>query len=159
MDKKHGAGIGIGYVSIMIIFAVICLTIFAVLSFQSAYSNSALTEKSAEYISEYYAADEKTAAALATLDDAALKAAGEIDFGGAFLEYAGNVDGTSFTNVPEGIRADITAEINERQKIVVSAVFYSNPRDGKRFEIIGRATDIIDAETNDKPLGVWDGQF
>ena len=43
--KNIRSGIGIGYVSVMMIFAVICLTILAVLAFQAASSDERLSEK------------------------------------------------------------------------------------------------------------------
>ncbi len=158
MNKK-GTGLGIGYVSIMIIFAVICLTIFAVLSFQSAYSNSALTEKSAEYLKEYYEADSAAQNTLAELDGIALNAAGEIDFKGAFMDSVKDVAGVRASDAPDGIRADITAGINKQQNLVITAVFYSSPREEKRFKITRRAVEIVGSGTEGKPLGVWDGNF
>ncbi len=159
MNKRHGAGLGIGYVSIMIIFAVICLTIFAVLSFQSAYSNSALSEKSAKYLAEYYGADEASQKILAELDGIALDAGDEIDFKGAFMDSAKNIAGVKLTDAPYGIRADITAAINKQQDLVITAVFYSSPKGEKRFEITKRGVNIIDPGADDNPLGVWDGKF
>ena len=55
--KKFRSGIGIGYVSVMMIFAVICLTILAVLAFQAASSDEKLSEKNTDFTHEYYAAD------------------------------------------------------------------------------------------------------
>jgi len=159
MNKKNGAGLGIGYVSIMIIFAVICLTIFAVLSFQSAYSNSALTEKSAKYLAEYYKADESSQEVLAQLDGIAFGAMDELDFKGAFMDGAKNIGGVRLSDAPDGVRADITVKINERQALVITAVFYSMPKGDRRFEITKRGVDITDSKTDGKPLGVWDGQF
>ncbi len=159
MNKKNGAGLGIGYVSIMIIFAVICLTIFAVLSFQSAYSNSALTEKSTKYLTEYYSADEASQRILAELDGAALNAGDGIDFKGAFMDGAKNIAGVKLSDAPDGIRADITTVINERQSLVITAVFYPAPKGEKRFEIKKRAVAVTDPKTDGNPLGVWDGKF
>lgn len=159
MNKKNGAGLGIGYVSIMIIFAVICLTIFAVLSFQSAYSNSALTERSAEYLTDYYGADEASQRVLAELDGIALSARDEIDFKGAFMDGAQNIEGVKLSDAPDGVRAEITSKINEQQNLVITAVFYSSARGEESFGITGRAVDIIDDESDGKPLGVWDGRF
>ncbi len=159
MNKKQGAGLGIGYVSIMIIFAVICLTIFAVLSFQSAYSNSALTQKSTVYLREYYDADGRSQEVLAQLDGIALDTGGEPDFKSAFMDGAKNIEGVRLSDAPDGVRADITVGINDRQDLAITAVFYSSPAGDKRFDIKKRSVVITQPGTDDKPLGVWDGKF
>lgn len=51
------AGVNIGSASIVMIFAVLCLTVFAVLSFLTANSERALARKSAAAVTEFYAAD------------------------------------------------------------------------------------------------------
>ena len=43
---RSGGTVGVGYISIMLIFTVICLTIFAVLSFQAVYSSDKMTNRS-----------------------------------------------------------------------------------------------------------------
>lgn len=56
--KKHAAmGAHIGSASIVMIFAVLCLTIFATLSFQTASYEWRLAEKSAAAATAYYDAD------------------------------------------------------------------------------------------------------
>ena len=54
-DRLNTSGLGVGYVSVMIIFAVICLTIFAVLSFSAASSSDGFNERSGDYLKQYYA--------------------------------------------------------------------------------------------------------
>jgi hypothetical protein len=49
--------IGVGSSSIVLVFAVICMAIFAVISFASAVSNSALVKAEKELILGYYQAD------------------------------------------------------------------------------------------------------
>ena len=44
-DKLSSSALGVGYVSVMIIFAVICLTIFAVMSFSAASSSDGFNER------------------------------------------------------------------------------------------------------------------
>jgi uncharacterized membrane protein len=56
-DKQAGMGAQIGSASIVMIFAVLCLTIFAVLSFQTATHEQRLAQKTADAAREYYRAD------------------------------------------------------------------------------------------------------
>jgi hypothetical protein len=53
-DKK---GIGVGSASIVLVFAVLCLAIFAVISFASAISNRALIKVEENLVRSYYEAD------------------------------------------------------------------------------------------------------
>ncbi len=72
MGNKAGVGIGIGGISMLAIFVVLCMTTLAVLSLVSARADMALTEKTALASSQYYEADakveEKLAALLATVE-------------------------------------------------------------------------------------------
>ncbi len=55
--KSSKSGIGTGSVSLILIFAVLCLTIFALLTLSSAKAENDLAAKTAASISAYYAAD------------------------------------------------------------------------------------------------------
>jgi hypothetical protein len=54
MNKK---GIGVGSASVVLMFAVICLAIFAVISFTSAVSNKARVQVEKALVTSYYEAD------------------------------------------------------------------------------------------------------
>ncbi len=81
MGNKAGVGIGIGGISMLAIFVVLCLTTLAVLSLVSARADLTLTEKTALSSEEYYAADAEAEARLAGLLDT-------IEGGGNWYEYA-----------------------------------------------------------------------
>lgn len=74
MRKGTSTGLGVGASSILMIFIVLCITTFAVLSITSAGADSRLTDKAAGAVSEYYAADSKAEAMLYEIDDALLSA-------------------------------------------------------------------------------------
>lgn len=57
MTGKRLSGINVGLSSIVMVFAILCLTIFAVLSMVTAESEKKLVEKSAASVENYYAAD------------------------------------------------------------------------------------------------------
>ncbi|MCL1807193.1 MAG: hypothetical protein FWG31_05775 [Oscillospiraceae bacterium] len=50
-------GMGVGSASLILIFAVLCLTIFALISLTSAENDKVLTEVNAELVAAYYEAD------------------------------------------------------------------------------------------------------
>ncbi len=56
-SSRKGPRINIGSVSLTVIFAVLCLTIFAVLSLSTANAERQLAEKTAQAVRNYYEAD------------------------------------------------------------------------------------------------------
>lgn len=151
MDNKRG--MGTGYVTIMLIFAVICLTAFAVLSFQAAYADERLSARTQEYTREYYAADAKAKEVLAQLDGIAQSARESGFFAESFSDECENA--ALYPQIGS-VRAEYSCEINERQSISVSVIFYENEDMG--FEITRWQTVSSGAE-EEAPLGVWDGNF
>ena len=152
---KFGGTIGVGYVSIMLIFTVICLTIFAVLSFQAAYSDSRLIDRSEGFTQQYYKADSRAKEILAELDGAALVASQGFDFGEEFAGAASELDGVRAQQTPGGVRVDYSVEINDRQSLAVSVLFYSAPSAG-RYDILGWQSITSDT-SDDSHQNVWDG--
>lgn len=69
MREKQEFHIGVGVPSILMIFVVLCLTTFGVLSYSSAKADSSLTEKNGEHIKNYYAADAKAQTILSEIDE------------------------------------------------------------------------------------------
>ena len=52
-------GMGVGSSSIMLVFAVLCLTVFSMISLMVARNNKALADAEAKLVAGYYAADAK----------------------------------------------------------------------------------------------------
>ena len=75
MKDKHtrpaGVGIGIGGVSILAVFVILCLTTFAALSLTSAQAGLTLAQKTAQAARSYYDADLAAEQRLAQLAEAA----------------------------------------------------------------------------------------
>ena len=53
-DKKNLRGPVIGGASLIMVFAVLCFTVFALLSYSSAISDKKNTDKASLYIKNYY---------------------------------------------------------------------------------------------------------
>ena len=153
--KQKNAGIGVGYVTIMIIFATLCLTVFAVLSFHAAGSNDALNDRAGEYLKEYYEADTRAKEILCRLDEIADSSRNSLFFAESFEEGAGEIEGVSVKNVNGGISAEYSVAINERQNIFVSITLFER---NKEYQINVWQTGTNSFE--DEPgLNVWDGTF
>lgn len=67
MNKRINPGVGAA--SILMIFVILCVTVFGILSFSSARSDWKLTQKNAESVQKYYAADSKAQELLRELDE------------------------------------------------------------------------------------------
>ena len=152
------SNLGIGYVSVMMVFAVICLTILAVLSFQTADSGSALTERNAEYTQQYYEADSKAKHTLMQLDYAAAAALESGFFEDTFPELISDIDEVTCSPVPGGFAVKFTTELNDRLTLCAGAKFFSAPaKGGSRYEITEWKTASTGTEDNGPSL--WDGEF
>lgn len=68
MKEKKSFHIGTGITSLLMIFVVLCLTTFGILSFSSANAEYSLTKKNADYVTSYYGAYSKGAEVLARID-------------------------------------------------------------------------------------------
>lgn len=152
-------GMGVGFVSLIMIFAVICLTVLSVLSYQAAGANDILNDKSAAFTREYYAADSRAKEKLFLLDELALTASDgffESDLV-AMCEEA--LPEAKLRNTPEGIEIRFTEPVNDRLGLEVSIVFYSFSPDGSRYRIQEWKTVSAADDASDEPLGVWDGSM
>lgn len=158
MRKKgeaQGVGMGVGYVSVMLIFAIICLTIFAVLSFKAALSTDSFNERSGEFLKQYYTADTSAKETLSKLNDCAFEAKNSEFFEEEFEENAKKIDGVSVKRVQSGFSASYSVSINERQMLAVNVVFDAN---GK-YTIMQWQSQNVFEENSNSHLNVWDGSF
>lgn len=56
-DKRRFSSPAVGGSSLLVIFAVLCLTVFALLSLSTVQAEGRLSQKTAQAVKEYYAAD------------------------------------------------------------------------------------------------------
>lgn len=154
-DVSQKVGAGVGYVSVMLIFAVICLAVFAVFSFKAAISSDHLNDRSGEFLKQYYAADSSAKETLSALNDFALESADAFDFEEELEMKARTIDGVSAKRTAWGVRTSYTVTINERQELAVEILFSA---DGKYSIDTWRAQNIGSGNSGDG-LNVWDGTF
>lgn len=154
-EKNRKIALGVGYVSVMLIFAVICLTIFAVLSFKAAMSTDSFNDRSGEFLKQYYAADAKAKETLSKLNDSMSEARGSMFFEEEFEASAKAIDGVSVKQSADGFTASYTVPINDRQELSVGIHFYN---DGK-YRIEQWQSRDVGFDDTESHLGVWDGSF
>ena len=135
-------GIGTGSASIVLVFAVLCLTIFATISFTSALADSALAEVEAELVKNYYAAD--------TLAE---EIVGEIVFGENIPESVRGVEIWSEWDWElMGEKATFACPVSEKKELVVTLAVY----EGSYDILTWRMRDTYDWEA-DEGIKVWPG--
>lgn len=154
-ESSRKVGMGVGYVSVMLIFAIICLTIFAVLSFKAAISTDSFNDRSGEFMRQYYAADTSAKRTLSELNDCAFNAKTSGFFEDSFTDSAQSIEGVTVRPTSKGLLVSYTVSINERQELVVNIVF----NDSGEYSIEQWKSRNIYEEDPDDHLGVWDGTF
>ena len=132
MNERKPAGINVGSATLLMIFAVLCLTIFAVLSLVTANSELRLAQRYADSVTLYYEAESQ---ASGILDD---------------LCSGEPVTDVQFTETEQGI--SYTVPMDETRMFYVEL----EERDG--WQILQWAV-TEDGEWNaDESLSVWDGE-
>jgi len=74
VKRKNSFNLSVGASSILMIFVVLCLTTFGVLSYVTANADSKISTKNAETVENYYAGTTEAEKKLQTIDDSLLSA-------------------------------------------------------------------------------------
>lgn len=168
---SEGRGIGVGYVTLIMLFAVICLTVLASLSYEAARANDKLNEKSIYFTSWYYLADSSVNEVLSVLDEAAYEAHETGFFADSFEAiYNEKIsislmtdkvfpDNAVIKRVQEGFMVSYSCPVTDNLELSAEFLFFDVPRDGQRYEIRKWKTVAVTDETNEGSLGVWDGSL
>ncbi|MCH5194428.1 MAG: hypothetical protein J1F11_10735 [Oscillospiraceae bacterium] len=147
---ERPVGIGTGYLSIMMIFVVLCLTMLAALSYSTASTENGYSQKSGEYTKAYYAADLSAKQTLAAVDNAAAKYDDYTDF--MLLAELDEIEGVEYTTLMDGLEVRWVTPVNKSQSIS-SVIRYS----GVGFEVLEWRT-VSANDPADKHLNVWNGE-
>ncbi len=163
MDKNRkdvvtSSGLGVGYVSLIMLFAVICLTVLAVLSYQAAGSNEVLNQRSIEFNRDYYSADGEAKRVLMKLDNSALEYHNAGFLSDDFVSDCDFEFSVDVSDTAEGYSVNFIQPINDQLCLKVAATFFSNPRD-ERYRIDLWKTVPVGNDEYDDTLGVWDGSL
>lgn len=163
MKKQNGRGrVQIGTSSLLLIFTVLCLIIFSVLSLSSAEADHKLAVKNELYVSAYYEADGEAEEMLRHIDRILLSAAedsrtdgsGEAGFAARLQEEYG--DGYS-----QGV-ISCQVTINEQQYLLIELLVkpYEQIRSGERsFAVktwVAQNKEDYEIETD---MPVWNGDW
>ena len=134
MDEKRFSAPIVGGSSLLVIFAVLCLTVFALLGLSTVQADGRLSDASAEAVSAYYAADCQAEAILAQLR------AGELP------------EGVEETVTPEGRTCAYTCPISDTQTLAVEVRLEGTDYTVLRWQAVSTADWAAD-----ETLDLWDG--
>lgn len=145
---KRGSnmGVGVGGSSILVIFILLCLTTFATLSMVSANADLRLTEKSADAVREFYAADAAAEQLLAAADKAAP---------GGVSAVAEAVPGAQVDQADGGaLLVSYAVPVNESQEL--SVLLRIQP-DGRCIREMWQVVPVGEWEPESGGFDLWDG--
>lgn len=131
-EKRKLSFPAVGGSSLLVIFAVLCLTVFALLTLSTVQANGRLSDRSAQAVLDYYQADTQAERILAQLRQGTVPQ-GVTDEGGGRYSY--------------------TCAISDTQALDVQVQI-----SGSEYAVLRwQAVSITDWEADDS-LAVWDGQ-
>lgn len=140
MDERKQAELSpppVGGASLLVVFAVLCLTVFALLSLSTVRANGRLSEASAQAVADYYAADCAAQEILARLR------AGETP---------AEVESHGYDSWHRGTRYTYTCPISDSQELDVEVLV-----DGEDYEILRWQAQYTGEWETVEGLDLWDG--
>ncbi|MDO4552019.1 MAG: hypothetical protein Q4C22_00625 [Bacillota bacterium] len=138
----------VGVVSLVVVFAVLCLTVFAVLSYATSLSELRLAEKGAQAVEDYYEADldcsEKAAEWKTLYEEGATEEelAAAAEGGGALAYYRG-----------ETLCLEYSSPVDQAQELKITLAF----REG-RMEVLAWVLVSTGSWEAEDSMVVWDGE-
>lgn len=155
MNKKI-TDFGVGASSIIMIFVVLCLTTFSLLSFSSAKSSLRLANKSKEYYTAFGAAELKANQTLSKIDDSLAKAQTSFDYGSE-VSGLSSIDGVKVKFNGNNYNVSYSVPILKDTYLNIELSVPANPS-AYRYNIVKWNTSSTekDFDNGDK---IWDGTF
>lgn len=149
---KQGIGLSAGGLTLLVIFTVLCLTVFGVLSLSAAQADERLTQKSMQLTKEYYDADGRCVEKLKAVTDA-LRASMDSGDEAAFWDDAGSALGEGFDS--DERTYSFTEPINE--SLVIDVKLKLSYSGQTPYEIIQWRTVSVREEEFDDTMSLWTG--
>lgn len=142
MKKKKTFHIGTGITSLLMIFVVLCLTTFGILSYTSANAEVALTKKNSDYVEAYYNAYSKGSTALADIDRAIFSISQQEDIEPYYQLIEEEVAKITLADANiEFVRNDremyisVIINVTDKQQLFIS-LKVNEQSDSKRYQVV-----------------------
>ncbi|MCH5200038.1 MAG: hypothetical protein J1F60_03675 [Oscillospiraceae bacterium] len=148
-EKQNKYSSGIGGSLVLIIFIVLTITVFSVLTLVSAENELRTVERAIKASEDYYAAEKQAALKCGELENAVSGLTGQEEISAALLSA-----GAAVSADDEGITASFTVEIDNVRRLVT----VMRPESGT-LVIISQKITVPDDIIIDDGHDVWDGTF
>ena len=137
-EKRKFSPPTVGGSSLLVIFAVLCLTIFALLSLSTVQADRRLGDAAAEAVEGYYAADVEAETLLARLRSGDTPA------------------GVTLTEGPQGVTAQYVCPMSDTQALFVEVLFPEGL--GDNYQILRWQAKSVTDWVPDNSIDVWNGE-
>ena len=155
---KRQWGIGVGSASVLIIFVLLCLTVFATLSLVSAQADLRLAERAAETTAAWYEVDGRAAEFLCALDQAFEETSSPAELPDArvaeILEGAAVLDDSLGYDGARLLRYQVAVDEN---RAIEAAVSYTVSESGLSRRIESWRTVQTGGFAVEEPMTLWQG--
>lgn len=148
-NDRKSSGINIGSASIIMVFSVLCLTVFAVLTFLTANSEYKLAVRSADSVKNYYAADTAACEKVAELQNAAKLGDGSF----MALANAAEALGMKTNNTEDGLIFEFVQPIDEKQELSIMLNYTGSDVETIKWKVVSSG------EWNGDQGQLWDGEL
>ena len=161
-NKNTVSGMGIGTTSILMIFVLLCLVVFAMLSLVNANADQKLSDRLATRTKAYYSACDKAEALLEELDmSLEILYRDNPDADSYYAECLSYLDGAGGVAAPEenmeGIRFSFSVIINDEQHLSVEVSVPKRPKAGGHYyEVKAWQTKVRQTWEADTKLPVFE---
>ena len=172
MKTRNRPALNVGISSIIVIFAILCLVIFAALSLTSASADYRLTEKLKEHTDEYYSACSAAEDLLDEIDRRLADAHAKTADGGEDVQtaYFGRVisslaelsglSGLEITEAYDTVTVHFSTPISAEQSLEVALTVLCPQEPGDRFYRVDSWKAAATGEWQpDDTLNLFDGNF
>jgi len=153
-NKKINVPVGAGGILIITIFISLCLMIFSVLSFASAYSDLKLAKRAQDMTEDYYIIHGNAEEKLSEINDALF----EINTNktsGKITDKLSSIDGISFIDEGAILQYEVYGEKNQKISVILNILQDST---GYYYKIASWKLSNIDMpDYEDNTIDVWKG--
>ncbi len=157
-DKKEEGGIQIGTSSLVVIFVILALTVFAVLSLTGVLADDRLSDRAAEWTTAYYEADSKAEDMLKDINQAIdAQKSGVAGSTEDIDSKLNDITGGGYDS--QKGRISFRLPINEKVVLGVELELLDTPKDGKYYRILKWQEVFVGEYEIDDDMPVWDGTF
>lgn len=145
--KRHQKSAGIGGALILIIFIVMTITNFSVLTLVSAQNELREVKKSSEIATSYYNAEKEAAVKLSEIKATLNNVTDNAEISSIVSEK-----GASVKTTPDGVEISFKVSIDENRSLLTVVNYQNNTFDVISQKIVSEKQIIID-----DGLDIWDG--